>query len=150
MVNYHQNKNPCLLHKFLSLIRYFTKPSSFLHYFDIIENSNFVWIQSKRVNEKPFTLHSQIINKNVILIHSHKFTPTHSCTLKIYLIQSKYLIPWIFWNKHAAVAFSDADNHAKHGSLQIKRSNLVVFLHSQIFIPVRYKTRTFYGHNHWL
>ena len=36
-----------------------------------------------------------------------------------------------------------------YGSLQVKRSNLV-FLYSQIFVSVHIKTRTYYGHNHWL
>ena len=35
----------------------------------------------------------------------------------------------------------------KHGSIQMKRDDLVAFLHAQIFLPVRIKTRTCYGHN---
>ena len=52
--------------------------------------------------------------------------------------------------KYVAVGYLETDNHTKCGSLQIKRSNLVAFLNLQIFVPVRFKTRTFYGHNHSL
>ena len=62
---------------------------------------------------------------------------------------SIYLFPNLSeYIKHVAFAFSNADNHAKQGSLQIKCNNLIAFLHSQIFVAVRYKTRTIYGHNH--
>ena len=46
--------------------------------------------------------------------------------------------------------FHNLSEYIKHGSLQIKRNNLVPFLHLQIFVPVRIKTRTFYGHHHSL
>ena len=35
-----------------------------------------------------------------------------------------------------------------YGILQIKHSNLLAFLYSQIFIPFHIKTHAYYGHNH--
>ena len=51
---------------------------------------------------------------------------------------------------HPALEIIDVALLLINGSLQIKRSNLVAFLHAQTFVPVDVKTRTCYGYYQWL
>ena len=53
-----------------------------------------------------------------------------ACVATLTMIVSIYMFHNLSeYIKHTAVGFLDADDHTTHGSLQMKRSNQVAFLH---------------------